>query len=266
MKFRAVFVSDFHLGANKAQVNQINKFLKTVDCETLYLVGDILDIWRIKQLLRMGKKSKKHFVCINKILRIASRNTKVVYVLGNHDEFLNVFASNFKSDNLEVCNMTIHETAKGDKILIAHGHQFDLASRFPKALLVLGDCMYDFLLFANRIVNSVRGFLGKPHWSLSQYLKKNVKKAINFLETYEKVAVESARKRECSAVVCGHVHTPARKNIDGIEYLNTGCWTEERNCSYIVEHWNGELEIKEFFFDDDNRNSQCDRSLSLLEA
>jgi len=244
-KYRAIFVSDFHLGANKSQARKIHRFLKTVDCETLYLVGDILDIWRIKQLLKMGKKSKKHFVCINKILRI-SGNTKVVYVLGNHDEFLNFFSSNFNAGNFQVCNDIVHETAENEKILIAHGHQFDIASRFPKILLLLGDRTYDLLLSANRIVNAFRRFFGRPHWSLSRYLKTNLKKAINFLDTFEKVATEFARKRGCSGVICGHVHTPSRRTIDGVEYFNTGCWTEENNCSFIVEHWNGEFEMMEF--------------------
>lgn len=244
--FRSVFISDLHLGAKKSQARTIHRFLKKLDCENLYLVGDVLDIWRIKQLLGMGRESKKHFVCINKILRLSSR-MRVVYVTGNHDEFLNSFLP--KEDgggSFILCERCVHETANGGRLLIMHGHQFDLASRFPRHLLLLGDLGYDVLLRLNRIVNGVRRLLGRSHWSLSLYLKTNLKKAINFLNAYERMAVETARRNGCQGVVCGHVHTPSLEVVDGVTYCNTGCWTEELNCSYVVEHWDGRLELRRF--------------------
>lgn len=243
--YRSVFISDLHLGASKSQAREIHRFLKNLDCENLYLVGDILDIWRIKQLLNMGKESKKHFVCVNKILRLSSR-MKVVYVTGNHDEFLNSFLPREKNGNFILCERYIHETANGRKLMIMHGHQFDLASRFPRHLLYLGDFGYDILLKVNKVVNGFRRLFGRKYWSLSLYLKTNLKKAINFVNTYEKMAVETARRNGCDGIVCGHIHTPALSTVNGFSYCNTGCWTEERNCSYIVEHWDGSIELRRF--------------------
>lgn len=238
-------MSDLHLGARKSQVRRINEFLKDVDCENLYLVGDVIDIWRIKQLMAMKSgTSKRHFACVNRVLKLARRGTRVVYVTGNHDEFLNFFVSGEDSGRLVLAERIVHQSPNGGSILVIHGHQFDLATRFPRFLLVMGDVGYDLLLRLNSFVNMVRRTWRGKQWSLARYLKRNLKQALNFTRSFEETAVEYARRRGHVGVICGHIHTPTSKWIDGTMYWNTGCWTEELNCSYLVENWDGSIELR----------------------
>ncbi len=240
MKYRTIFISDIHLGTSASRPDELLKFLKENEFEKLYLVGDIIDMTAIRR--RYFYWDEMHNTLLQKILRMARKGVKVEYIVGNHDIFLEFFAHEHFG-NIELKERDVHVTADGRKCLVIHGHQFDGVINKLPLLYWLGDTMYDFALFINRWFNWFRRLFGKDYWSLSLYLKTKVKNVIKFVNNYEQLLVHEAKKElGVRAVIAGHVHMAADKEISGIRYLNCGCWTEY--CSAVVEHEDGRFELK----------------------
>lgn len=236
-RYRTIWISDFHLGTQRAQAEMLLDFFKFTESDTLYLVGDIIDNWSLKKTWYWDQT---HNDVIQKILRKARKGTKVVYIPGNHDEQFRDFAIS-RFGRLVVKLDDIHIGADGKRYLVMHGDEFDGVVKYAKWLAYLGDQGYEMALSVNVALNYLRRRLGMPYWSLSAYLKNRVKKAVEFLSNFEHAVVREARKRGADGVVCGHVHTPEMRMIDGIAYFNDGDWVE--SCSALVEHFDGTFEL-----------------------
>ena len=238
--FRTICISDVHLGTKDCQAEALNNFLKHHSCETLYLIGDIIDGWKVQQNKLRWKQS--HTNVIRRILGHAKRGTRVVYIAGNHDEFLRPLIPDGISFGLiEICNQTEHIGLDGKHYLITHGDLFDGITRLAPWLSFLGDKAYDFILAVNTRFNWIRHRLGFGYWSLSRYLKARVKKAVDFIFQFEKNLTHYCKKRGFDGVICGHIHHAEIKTIDNVIYMNDGDWVE--SCTALVEHHDGRWEI-----------------------
>lgn len=238
--YRAIFISDLHLGTPGCQAEALLEFLKTHSCDTLYLVGDIIDGW---QLRRKWYWPQAHNDVVQKLLRKARKGCRVVYVPGNHDEFARDFLDH-SFGGVEVVEHAVHVTIDGKKLWVIHGDYFDGVIQFAKWLAYVGDTLYEWALKANRHLNYMRGRMGMPYWSLSAYLKLKVKKAVNFISDFEVAVAHEAKKLGYDGVVCGHIHHAEIREIDGVLYCNDGDWVE--SLSTLVEHHDGRLEILTF--------------------
>ncbi|WP_334133543.1 UDP-2,3-diacylglucosamine diphosphatase [Tepidimonas sp.] len=234
---RSVFISDIHLGTPGCQAKALLGFLKAHPCERLYLVGDIIDGW---QLRRRWYWPQSHNDVVQKILRAARKGCRVIFVPGNHDEFARHFVGHHFG-GVEVVEEAIHVTADGRRLWVTHGDLYDGVVQYARWLAYLGDSLYELALRLNRHLNSWRAMLGLPYWSLSQYLKHRVKSAVSFITRFEEALAHEARRRGMDGVVCGHIHRPQMRDIDGILYCNDGDWVE--SLSALVEHADGRLEI-----------------------
>lgn len=238
--YRSIFISDVHLGTKDCKADQLNNFLKHNTCETLYLVGDIIDAWKIKQNKWRWKQS--HTNVIRRILGHAKRGTRVVYVAGNHDEFLRPFMQyGLGFGNVEVVNQCEHIGVDTRHYLVVHGDMFDGITRLAPWLSILGDKAYDFILALNNQYNWLRHRMGFGYWSLSRFLKHRVKKAVDFIFQFERNLAQYCKKRGFDGVICGHIHHAEIKEIDGVIYMNDGDWVE--SCTALVEHHDGRWEI-----------------------
>ena len=237
LRVRTVWISDLHLGTPGCQAEQLLDFLRCVECETLYLVGDIIDGW---QLRRSWYWPQAHNDVVQKLLRKARKGTRVIFVPGNHDEFARKYLGhNFGGvDVMEDC---IHETADGRKLWVTHGDLFDGVIQCAKWLAYVGDSAYELTLRINRHFNSLRARLGLPYWSLSRYLKLKVKRAVSYVSDFETAVAREARERGLQGVVCGHIHHAEIRSIDGVLYCNDGDWVE--SLTALVEHPDGRLAI-----------------------
>ena len=239
-KYRSIFVSDVHLGTKDCKAEALNNFLKNNTCNTLYLVGDIIDGWKIKQNKWRWKQS--HTNVIRRILGHAKRNTRVIYVLGNHDEFFRPFLQyNLNFGMVELHNQIEHIGADGKHYLVVHGDLFDGITRLAPWLSFLGDRAYDFILSVNNRFNWFLHRMGIGYFSLSRFLKHKVKKAVDFIFQFEKNLAAYCKKRGFDGVICGHIHYAEIKEIDGVMYMNDGDFVE--SCSALVEHQDGKWEI-----------------------
>jgi UDP-2,3-diacylglucosamine pyrophosphatase LpxH len=236
-RLRAVFVSDIHLGTPGCQAVALLDFLKHHPSEQLYLVGDIVDGW---QLRRRWYWPQAHNDVVQKLLRRARKGCRIVYVPGNHDEFARQFAGH-GFGGIEVVQEAVHVTADGRRLWVLHGDAFDGVIQCAKWLAYVGDNLYEFTLRLNRHLNHLRGRLGLPYWSLSQYLKHKVKRALNYVTSFEEAVAHEARRRGHQGVVCGHIHRAEMREIDGVLYCNDGDWVESRTA--LVEHFDGRLEL-----------------------
>jgi UDP-2,3-diacylglucosamine pyrophosphatase LpxH len=236
-RLRAVFISDIHLGTPGCQAQALLDFLKHHPCDTLYLVGDIVDGW---QLRRRWFWPQAHNDVVQKILRSARKGTRVVYVPGNHDEFARQFTGH-PFGGVELLEEAVHVTADGRRLWVIHGDYFDGVIQCAKWLAYVGDNLYEFTLKLNRHLNRLRARLGLPYWSLSAYLKHKVKKALNYVTDFEVAVAREARRRGHQGVVCGHIHRAEMREIDGTLYCNDGDWVESRTA--LVEHPDGRLEL-----------------------
>ena len=235
--YRTLFLSDVHLGSGGCQAEMLLDFLRLHEAETVYLVGDIVDGWRLK---RSWFWPQAHNDVVQKLLRKARKGARVIYIPGNHDEFLRSYlGSHF--GGVEVLDRDIHETATGDKLLVIHGDQFDVVVRHARWLAHFGDWAYDFALWANTWVNRVRRAMGFPYWSLSKWAKLKVKNAVNFIGEFEKALAHEATKNGVDGVVCGHIHHAAIGEREGVRYINTGDWVE--SCTAIVEDHDGTISL-----------------------
>jgi UDP-2,3-diacylglucosamine pyrophosphatase LpxH len=238
--YRSIFVSDIHFGTRDCKADQLNNFLKHNTCETLYLVGDIIDVWKITQNKWRWKQS--HSNAVRRILGHAKRGTRVVYVAGNHDEFLRpLIQYGFSFGRVEIVNQCEHIGRDGKHYLVTHGDLFDGITKLAPWLVFLGDKAYDFVLKLNSSFNAVRHRLGFGYWSLSRFLKHKVKTSANFIFQFERNLAAYCRKRGFDGVICGHIHHAEIRDIDGITYMNDGDWVESMTA--LVEHHSGKWEI-----------------------
>lgn len=237
--YRSIFISDTHLGTRGCRADFLADFLKSVSCENLYLVGDIIDGWRLR---RSWFWDHHHDEVLRLILRAARGGTNVVYVPGNHDEMMRKYVPL----GLEICGVKLqmeaeHTTADGKRLLIVHGDAFDSVVRHAKTLALLGDWAYTAALGVNRYFNHIRVKLGYPYWSLSAWLKLQVKEAVKAIDRFETALADDAHRRGFDGVVCGHIHHAEMRMVNGVMYLNDGDWVE--SCTALVEHQDGRLEL-----------------------
>ncbi len=236
-RYRAIWISDVHLGTRGCKADFLLDFLKYHESEYLFLVGDIIDGWSLK---RSWYWHQSHNDVVQKILRKARKGTNVIYIPGNHDEFAREY-TNHLFGGIRLENRYIHETADGKKLLILHGDEFDGVIKYAKWLAVLGDYAYQFSLTVNRYVNQARKKMGLPYWSLSAYLKGKVKNAVQYIDNFEQVVADAAAQQGVDGVVCGHIHKAEMRTIGDVLYCNDGDWVE--SCSALVENQDGSLEI-----------------------
>jgi UDP-2,3-diacylglucosamine pyrophosphatase LpxH len=236
-RYRAVWISDVHLGTRGCNAAMLIDFLDHVDSDTLYLVGDIIDGWRLKKKFYWPAA---HNDIVRRILKRARRGCRIVYVPGNHDEMFRQFAG-LSFGGVEIRRHAIHETADGRRLLVIHGDEFDAVMLSHRWLALLGDAAYEATMTLNRWVNRARRMLGLPYWSLSKYAKSRVKNAVAFITRFEEVVAKAAGARGVDGVVAGHIHAADMRRIHGIEYYNDGDWVE--GCTALVEHFDGRMEI-----------------------
>jgi UDP-2,3-diacylglucosamine pyrophosphatase LpxH len=235
--YRTIAISDVHLGTRDCKADQLNNFLKHNTCETMYLVGDIIDAWKIQQNRWRWRQS--HSNVIRRILGHAKRNTRIIYVAGNHDEFLRpLIPYGIGFGHIEIVNQAEHVGIDGRRYLITHGDLFDGITRLAPWISFLGDRAYDFVLSLNSRFNWLRHRMGFGYWSLSQYLKRRVKRAVDFMFQFERNLAAYCKKRGFDGVICGHVHNSEIKLIDEVWYFNTGDWVE--SCTALCETHDGD--------------------------
>ena len=240
LRVRTVVLSDLHLVTPDCKVREVNHFLRHVRCEKLILNGDIIDGW---QLRRSGQWTKAHTRFVRIVLKmLEKKNTQVVYLRGNHDDVLAAFLP-LEFEGLRVLEEHVHEGARG-RYLVLHGDVFDTVTKNFVWLAHLGDWGYSFLLRLNRAYNTWRAWRGKEYWSLSKAIKARVKLAVSHVSDFENHIADLARRRGCTGVMCGHIHTPANKLLGDVHYLNSGDWVE--SLTAIVEHHDGRMAIVTF--------------------
>ena len=254
-RYRSIWISDIHLGTRGCADEMLIDFLDHCDSEYLYLVGDIIDGWRMK---RRFYWPERHNAIVRRIMKRAKRGTRVIYIPGNHDEMFRQF-SGLNFGGVEIRRSARHETADGRRLLVLHGDEFDSVVMGHRWLAFLGDAAYNFLLRSNVVINAVRRRLNLPYWSLSKHAKHKVKDAVAFIGRFEEAVSIAARKQGVDGVVCGHIHTADERDFDGITYYNDGDWVE--SCTALVEHADGRMEILHWA-DDVNTRSL----LSIREA
>jgi UDP-2,3-diacylglucosamine pyrophosphatase LpxH len=237
LKHRTVWISDLHLGTPGCNADLLLDFLKSIQPETLYLVGDIIDGWKLK---RGWYWPARHNDIIRRILKLAARGTRVVYIPGNHDEMLRPYAG-LALGGVEIALEAIHTTADGRRLLVCHGDEFDAVVLYHRWLAWAGDIGYSLLLRLNVHFNRARRLLGLPYWSISAHIKKRVKNAVAFIGRFEAAVAEAARLRGLDGVVCGHIHSAEIRDFGGVTYLNDGDWVE--SCTALAEHSDGRIEI-----------------------
>lgn len=238
-KYRSIWISDIHLGTNGCKADELCTFLKNHECDHLYLVGDIVDGWKLN---RGWNWPQSHSNVVRRLLTKAKRGTKITYITGNHDEFLRDWVRlGLDLGDVRIINECDHIGVDGKRYLVVHGDMFDSVTRNYKWVSLLGDMAYELLIAANAVLNKTRKWFGYGYWSFSRYIKINAKQAANFIFKFEEHLAQHAHDKGYHGVFCGHIHMPEIKDMLGIVYLNDGCWVE--NCSAIVEHFDGTIEL-----------------------
>lgn len=237
IKGRTVWISDIHLGSRDCKAEYLLKFLDNISCDTLYLVGDIIDMWAMKKKFRWPQQ---HYNVMLKLYDLANTGTRVIYVPGNHDEPMRRFTGNLFGP-IEIIEEHEYTCANGKRYLIMHGDAMDAYINLSHITRFFGDIGYGLLLFINRWANRWRKLMRRPYFSLAGMIKNNIKGAKHAIETYQKEASDEARRRGFDGVICGHIHYPDMCEENGIRYCNTGDWIE--NCTAIVEDFSGEMRL-----------------------
>ncbi len=235
--YRAIWISDIHLGARESQTLRLLDFIKHHQSEQLYLVGDIFDGWALK---RRWLWSQQYNDVIQKLLRRARKGCKITYIPGNHDSFARDY-DGLKLGGITIKRQTLHTTVDGRRLLVLHGDEFDGVVTNARWLAEIGSVAYDFALWLNRGFNWCRHRLGYDYWSLSAWLKNKVKNAVMYVDRFEEILAAEAHRNKCDGIICGHIHRAAIRAIGGITYYNTGDWVE--SCTALVEHFDGSMEI-----------------------
>jgi UDP-2,3-diacylglucosamine pyrophosphatase LpxH len=237
--YRCVFISDTHLGTRGCRGEFLADFLRQTSCEQLYLVGDIIDGWRLR---KSWYWDESHDEVLRQILLKARNGTEVIYIPGNHDEMFRAWLPlGLEIAGIKLRAEAVHETADGKRMLVTHGDAFDSVVRYAKFLAILGDSAYTFALVTNRWFNAIRRQFGYPYWSLSQWLKRQVKGAVKAIDRFEGALANEARRRGFDGVVCGHIHHAEIREVGGVVYMNDGDWVE--SCTALVEHHDGQFEL-----------------------
>ena len=237
VRYRTVWISDTHLGSKGAQAARLSAFLKSIDCQRLYLVGDIVDFWR----LRRGRSHwpDDHNDVVRRLLKLVKRGTAASIIPGNHDAVLRQY-DGLRLGGFVIEKHAVHECLDGRRLLVIHGDQYDLAVKHSPLLCLIGSAAYEQLLVVNRWHNRFRKWRGKPYWSLAQHAKLKVKSACTFISRYRESVLEDVAHRGLDGIVCGHIHQP-ELTPGTPSYYNCGDWIE--NCTALVEHHNGEMEL-----------------------
>jgi len=236
-RYRTLFISDCHLGSSGAKAEELARFLKQIDCDTVYLVGDVIDMWRLRQRWYWPDA---HNSVMRRLLKMSHKGTTIVYVPGNHDEAVRPFCG-LSFGGMQMAMTAVHVTADGRRLLVTHGDQFDLVVRNSRLLALAGTVGYEVLLKINGAYNFGRRLFGLPYDSLSQAIKARVKSACNFISNFEQALVAESRAGGFDGVVCGHIHKAEQRMIGTLEYLNCGDWVE--SCTALVEHEDGRIEL-----------------------
>lgn len=256
-KYRSIFISDIHLGSKDCKAELLCDFLKHNSANSIYLIGDIIDGWKIQN--NKWKWKKSHNNVIRHILNKSKKGSRIIYVIGNHDEFLRpLLPYNFSLGKIDIVNKIDHIGVNGNRYLVIHGDLFDGIGKIAPWLGYLGDAAYDILLSLNSKYNWVRHKLGFGYWSFSRYLKNKVKGAVDFIFQYEKNLVDYCRRKNYDGVICGHIHHAEIKSIEGIIYMNDGDWVE--SCTALVENFDGTFEIITWnkIYEEDINNNRHD--------
>lgn len=235
--YRTLFLSDIHLGTRGCQAELLIDFLKHNDANKIYLVGDIIDGWRLKSGWYWPQT---HNDVLQKLLRKVRKGARMIYVPGNHDEFARDYIG-MTFGGVEILDFDYHITADNKRLLITHGDQFDIVVQHARWLASLGDWAYDVALWSNTWFNYVRRKLGFPYWSFSAWAKLKVKDAVNFIGAFEEALIAEANRHNADGVVCGHIHHPIIRTMGTTRYINIGDFVE--SCTVIAEHEDGRLEI-----------------------
>ena len=239
LRVRSVFISDVHLGTRGCRAEFLADFLRRVDCQSLFLVGDIVDGWKLR---KSWYWDAAHDEVLRQVLGHAKRGTDVTYIPGNHDEMFRAWLGlDLEIAGIKIRRQAEHVTATGKRILVLHGDEFDSVVRYAKFLALLGDWAYRTALSANTTFNAVRRKMGYSYWSLSQWLKRQVKEAVKAIDRFETALADEARSRGFDGVVCGHIHHAEMRQVHGIDYMNDGDWVE--SCTALVEHGDGRFEL-----------------------
>jgi UDP-2,3-diacylglucosamine pyrophosphatase LpxH len=236
-RYRTIWISDVHLGTRGCNARMLIDFLDSTDSETMYLVGDIIDGWRLRKTWYWPAL---HNDIVWRVMKRARRGTRVVYIPGNHDEMFRQFAG-MTFGGIEIRRKAIHTTADGRKLLVLHGDEFDAVVMCHRWLAFLGDAAYGLLLRLNVGINAVRRRFDLPYWSIAKHAKHKVKNAVEFISRYEEAVAHEAVVRGVDGVVCGHIHTAETRDFDGVSYYNDGDWVE--GCTALVEHFDGRMEV-----------------------
>ncbi len=255
--YRTIWLSDIHLGNKDCHANYLLDFLQQTCCNTLYLVGDIVDILALRKRLFWPES---HYRVMKRIQAMAASGVRVIYIPGNHDAALREFGEG-EFFEVELRRQAVHETADGKKLLVLHGDDFDHAILYRAMNRIIGVYAHDFAVFLNRWTHRLRRLAGLPYWSFANYLKHHVAKARDAIEDYEKAAAEAAALQGLDGVVCGHIHKPEMRYINGVLYCNDGDWTE--SCSSLVETLNGELKLLHWSEKTDTLKRYCPQAQEI---
>ncbi|GAB5413600.1 MAG: UDP-2,3-diacylglucosamine diphosphatase [Congregibacter sp.] len=234
---KAIWISDVHLGSVHCKADQLLALLDRVRCSRLYLVGDIVDIWAMQRRVHWPES---HTRVLRKIMKISRGSTEVIYIPGNHDQNFREFC-NGEFGSVKIRRNTVHETGRGQRMLVTHGDELDYAVRYSRLNRFLGDISYGALMWLNRRINQVREMLGKPYWSLAKWVKVNVSQAEAAINAYQLAAVNLVRDKNLDGIICGHLHYPTIRQFGDVTYCNDGDWVE--NCSALVEDFSGRLRL-----------------------
>lgn len=234
---RALWISDVHLGTRDCKADYLLDLLAHTECKQIYLVGDIIDFWRLKSAWYWPAS---HNRVVQAVLAKAAAGAEVIYVPGNHDEMFRDYAGSIFG-GVQIVSEVIHRTADGRRFLVKHGDEFDAIVKHSRWIALLGSHAYDFLLYSNRWVNFFRRRLGFPYWSLAAYLKDKVKNAVKYISQFEQALAHEARRRQVDGVICGHIHKASIEDVDGVRYCNDGDWVE--SCTALIERADGSLAV-----------------------
>jgi UDP-2,3-diacylglucosamine pyrophosphatase LpxH len=237
LRYRSVFLSDVHIGTRGCRADLLLEFLRRVECGRLYLVGDIVDGWRLRKSWYWNADFD---AVLRQIMGMARRGVEVIYIPGNHDEMLRDWLG-LEVAGVRLLAEAVHEGADGRRFLVIHGDEFDGVIRYAKLLAHLGDWAYTWALVLNRWFNAARRRLGYPYWSLSQWLKRQVKEAVKAIDRFETALAGEARRRGLQGVICGHIHHAEMRMVNGVLYMNDGDWVESYTA--LVEHDDGRFEL-----------------------
>lgn len=235
--YRSVWISDVHLCTRDCQSEALYDFLDSLHCDYLYLVGDIVDIWALRKKWYWPAQYND---VIHKLLKRSRKGAKIIFIPGNHDDFFRDFIG-YQFGDVEVVQNTVHVTADNRRFLVLHGDEFDTVVQYHGWLSHLGSSIYAYLVVINRMVNAVRRWFGWPYWSLSGAIKRRVKQAVKFMTRFEELLTKEGKRQDVDGVICGHIHQPGMREVEGVLYINTGDWVE--NCTALVEDESGALRL-----------------------